>query len=68
MKAPERAFFIIVAFGILGFLIAMLFEVLYDNGYFINSVLANASMLASFQICTIILALICGIVVAAFKT
>lgn len=65
MGSPARAGLLIFVFGIMGFLMALIEGMAYDNGYLLTMYLSSADQLPGLQIVTIIMALLIGCVLAA---
>lgn len=60
--------FIILVSGILGFLLAIIEQLAYDNGYFLDEFITDSAMLPGLQILTIIIFLLAGAVLAALSS
>ena len=57
--------FIVFITAIMGFLLAVIEQMAYDNGYVINSYIVGVGMLYGLEILTIVMALLIGCVIAA---
>lgn len=68
MGHESRAFFIIIIFGILGLLLAVIEYMLYANSYLLDLAITETSQLVALQIATIIVALLAGCVLAAVSS
>lgn len=65
MGSAARAGGIVLVFGILGFLLALIEQMAYDSGYLLNLYITDAAQLPGLQIITIIIGLLFGAVFAA---
>jgi len=57
--------FIVFVMGMIGFIMAVLEQSAYTNGYVLNSYFTSASMLQGLEILTVVVALLVGCVIAA---
>ena len=60
--------FIVFITAIMGFLLAVIEQMAYDNGYVINSYIVGVGMLYGLEILTIVMALLIGCVIAVCHT
>jgi NADH:ubiquinone oxidoreductase subunit 5 (subunit L)/multisubunit Na+/H+ antiporter MnhA subunit len=71
MKMPEKsgkAALIVFAFAILGLIIAMILQVLYDEQLLIHQAITQSSQLPALQIVVVLLCIMIGIVLAAITS
>ena len=65
MGSSWRGPFIVFVFAIIGFIMALIEQMAYDNSYILNQYITSASMLQGLEIITIVVALLVGSVIAA---
>lgn len=65
MGSETRAFFIIIIFGVIGLILAVIEYMMFSNSYLLEMAITEESQLVALQIATIIVALLAGCVLAA---
>ena len=67
MDRGVKSGLIILVSGILGTLLALIEQIGYNNNYFVNIYLTDATQLPGLMVATIVFFLLCGCVVAAWS-
>ena len=65
---PGRAAFIVIAFAVLGLIICLFMQLLYEEEMIVHLYITEAAMLTALQVIILLLFILLGIVIAALSS